>query len=477
MKKNIFIIGLFILITTINSCTDDFEKINTDPTFPESTTAESEFRGISWRLANTIARDSFEIGNVLTQLLTLHDFNDLDRYDRLVNSELWDKLYTLLRDVNLMLKKVKKDPKYKVYEGPLLTLKAYIGATLTDLWGDVPFSKAGLGDPTPTYDTQKDIYTSKEFGLLNLLDKATNASKSYKGAFPLKGDIIYQGNLLQWSKFANSLKIRLLLRVSKKIPNAGDLIKATIAKGVFSSNADNAKVNYLATAPNRWYLSDVRSGDLGVILMSKSAEKQLKKWKDNRIETLYQPNKNKEFNGLLNGVNEAWKKENGFDVANYATFNYKRFVSPNTIDAMLINYSEVAFIIAESIATGLISNGNAKEYYEKGIEANFEYLGITMPDKYTSQSTVSLDKVPNKKEAIVAQKWIANFAVGYEGYFNHRRTGFPNLPPSVGNINNGKFPVRFAYPETEQALNKANQNKAIQAQGEDNINSKMWLLK
>ncbi len=474
--KNIKIILVFIIgIST--ACTSNFEEINTDTTFPETATPALEFRGILWRLTNAITVDGWEIGNKLAQLTTNHDFNGYDRYDELVNSELWDKLNIVLRDINLMLQKGTQEEAYAVYEGPLLIIKAYTAGMLTDLWGDVPFTEAGRGGEgilTPRYDRQEDIYTA-DMGIIALLTNGADAAANYNGNFTINGDIIYDGDLELWKRLGNSLKLRYLLRVSTKISNVGTQMQTTIDNGVFNDNSENAKVDYLTIDPNRWYLADARSGDIGLTLMTTAVAQTLTDRNDPRIAVLFQPNSLGNFNGLESGVNEAWKEINGFNVSDFSNPNATRFLAPDTVDATIINYAEVNFIIAEAITRGLLS-GDANTYYNRGIQANFEYLDINLPAAYLTQNTVDLNQVNDPIEAIVTQKWIANFGIGYEGYFNHRRTGYPNLSPSVGNINNDLFPVRFIYPETEQVLNRQYYEETILSQGDDSINTRMWLL-
>jgi len=80
----------------------------------------------------------------------------------------------------------------------------------------------------------------------------------------------------------------------------------------------------------------------------------------------------------------------------------------------------------------------------------------------------------NDLELIMTQKWIASFMNGYEAWIDVRRTGYPVLPIPEDNLNNDVFPVRYAYPSTEQAVNGANYSQAVSAIGGDNFNSKGW---
>ena len=105
--------------------------------------------------------------------------------------------------------------------------------------------------------------------------------------------------------------------------------------------------------------------------------------------------------------------------------------------------------------------------------ASFDYYGVNMPADYLTQATVALDGSEDLTR-ILTQKWLSLINCGHEAWFNIRRTGIPILEPGPDNLNDGQYPVRYLYPESEQATNSANYAEAASRIGGDNINSKGW---
>lgn len=468
---------IIFLVVVFASCTKDFEEINTNNNFPETTTPDLLFRNILYQTADDYARRGWEVGSHLGQQMTYHDFNDLDRYDRLSDSELWNNSYAMLRDLNNIESFIELNPSaYNVYKGPVKVMKAFIGSTLTDLWGNVPFfaaSQGKNGQYSPAYDAQEEIYNS-ENGIIDLLVDAVTDMESYNGGQSLGGDIIYGGDLSLWVRFANSLRMRQLIRSANQ-QDVSSQLKEIIDGGKFIANNDqNAKVDYLATSPNEWYFFNARSGDYTLLLMTDVMGSTLMDIDDPRLEVMFRPNTSGEYQGLLSGIDESWKEANNFDANNFNLVGSRYRDFPDQHDAMLLNTSEVHFMIAEAIERGWVS-GDASALYEAGIAAGFEYLGVTMPTDYMSKPRVEYGNDNINK--IITQKWIANFAVGFEPFFDHRRTGYPTLSPAIANVNEDRFPIRFLYPSAEQALNKQNYDANIAVQGMDNINTNIWLTK
>jgi hypothetical protein len=220
MKKIIYTIAIFAF--TFASCTKDFEEINTNPNAPVSVQPSLLLRQVIYNFGENMSFEGFVAGDLLAQHRTALDFNLFDRHD-LKSPQLggnpWPIFYTNLRDNEIILKQAKETPAFKVYEGPAYILKAYMAAGLTDLFGDVPYFEAfnGIeGTVTPAYDLQSAIYQN-ENGILDNLDKGIAAINAYAGSIPLEGDILYNGNLDAWVKFANSLKIKYLIRISGKV--------------------------------------------------------------------------------------------------------------------------------------------------------------------------------------------------------------------------------------------------------------------
>ncbi|NJM80709.1 MAG: SusD/RagB family nutrient-binding outer membrane lipoprotein, partial [Flavobacterium sp.] len=236
MKKITCILTTVILLATL-SCTKDFEEINTNPNAPNSVQPSLLLRQVLYNFGENMSYEGFVAGDLLAQHRTALDFNLFDRH-ALKSPQLggnpWSIFYKNLRDNEIILKKARQSSTLKVYEGPALILKAYMAAGLTDLFGDVPYFTAfngTEGEVTPAYDSQESIYLN-ENGILDNLDKGIDAIQNYNDAIPLQGDILYNGNLQSWIRFAKSLKIKYLVRISAKV-NVSAQLQALYTEGNF----------------------------------------------------------------------------------------------------------------------------------------------------------------------------------------------------------------------------------------------------
>ncbi len=473
MNYKIYILLLACL--SFGSCSKEFEKINTNPNAPEQVDAQFLLSNILWNAANNNAVDAWNAGNFLAQLTAKHNFNEIDRYDIRTNTELWNKTYLLLNDVKSL--ETLAENGNQTYKGIALVMRAFLFATLTDLWGDVPYSEAikGTSDNnfSPKYDTQEEIYTGNE-GILQTLRDAVTILDGSRNNLPIKGDLIYNGNVDQWIRFANSLRVRYLLRVSNKINVASEIQTIVSSNLLLQSNMDNSLVPYLATAPSQWFVHTIREGDYSGVRMSSMIDSVLTNLNDPRLQVWFKPTSASVgmgmpvYKSIPNGLGPASIGQ--YDLADVSTLGAIFRDQPAGVNAVLMLYSELQFALAEAAQRGLIG-GSAQMYYENGIQASFDYYNTTMPSNYLVQSEVAWDGSLSK---IITQKWLASMLVGYEGWFNYRRTGFPVLKQAVDNVNNDMVPVRYRYPDTEKAVNPNNYNAAVSRIGGDTYNIKVW---
>jgi len=288
----------------------------------------------------------------------------------------------------------------------------------------------------------------------------------------ITGDVMFKGNIDQWIRFANSLRVRYLLRVSDKINVSTELQQIVSSGLLMQSNADNGLVPYLPTAPTQWFVHTIREGDFVNVRMSNTIDSFLTTYDDPRVGKWFNPTLASQggtpvYEGMPNGL----VNESGFNLAELSTLGGIFRTEPAGVDAIIMLYSELQFALAEAAEKGLIS-GSAQSYYEAGIQASFDYYNVPMPANYLTQTEVAYGTDNIAK--IITQKWLASMLVGYEGWFNYRRTGFPTLKPGVDNLNNDMIPVRYRYPDTEKAVNPTNYDAASNRIGGDTYNSKGW---
>ena len=476
--KNIKIIVLSILILGISSCTKDFETINTNPNAPIDVQPELLLRQVIFDYGEKMSYEAFVAGNLLGQYFTAIDFNLFDRHslqEPQFGGNPWDILYLNLRDNEIILDKSRTNPALAVYEGPALIMKSYMTGVLTDLFGDVPYSEAFNGKEgivTPKYDAQEDIYLAAG-GILDNLDQAISAIQNYQGALTLKGDILFDGNLDQWLKFANSLKIKYLMRISNVRDVASELQNIYQDNNFIQEASDNAVFDFTPTPPNNFRMSTARVGDYNLFVMSETIKEILTDLNDPRETIYFRPtgNNSTQYAGLLNGPDAS---QLSISVSDFSLSGTIFREEAGNLDANFMTSFEVNLLLAEAAEKGWI-NADAKSLYDKGVQQAFEFWGATLPNEYLTigNAAYKINGV-DPLEQIITQKWLGNILNGYEGWIDYRRTGFPVLKTISASLNNDLIPVRMPYPTTEASLNAINYAQAATATNDNSINAKVW---
>ncbi len=477
--KNIIYIGLVLL--TITSCKKDFEEINTNPTSPINASPSLLLRQVIYDYGEQMSYEGFVAGNLLGQNLTMVDFNLFDRHNLSapqLGGNPWPVIYRNLRDNEILLDKSRSSSAFIVYEGPSLILKAYMGAALTDIYGDVPFFEAfngKNGNTTPKYDKQEDIYTASG-GILDLLDNGILAIQNYQGGIKLEGDILFNGNLNTWLSFANSLKIKYLMRISDK-QSVGTKLQAIYTQGEYiQSNMSNATFDFTSNQPNNFRMATLRSGDFNQYVLSLTAEEILKKYNDPRIGVFFRPRAVdtlgiNPFKGLLNGPNAS---TTSISISEYSLAGTIFRENTGALDANFMTAWETNFLLAEAAQKGLIG-ASAQALYETAVQQAFEYWKTDLPASYLTTDSAAFGlNGADQLEQIISQKWISNTINGYENWIEFRRTGFPKLKTVAASLNNDLIPVRMPYPTDEQALNSQNYAVAAAATNGNSVNAKTW---
>lgn len=348
-----------------------------------------------------------------------------------------------------------------------LTMKAWTAQVVTDLWGDVGYSEALRGRDrtagnTVRYDPQEEVYHA-------LLAETAEAASLIDPAAPSLGaaDLIYGGNMERWERFANSLRMRIAMRLSEADPaRARSEFAAAYAAGGFRSNAESAVLAYTGTAPSRHPVHVYMLGrdDHSV---SRTMITTLQGLDDPRLPVYAQPNKSGNYWGAPNGTLDAPPLDS---VSRVGTF-YSGADAPG----ILMSYAELLLLQAEAAERGWIS-ASAADLYHGGIRAAMEFNGIPAGEiaAYLAQPSVSYQGGAAGLRQIWLQKWIALFGNGPEAYAEWRRTGVPELTAGPDALNGGQIPLRLFYPAIEQSLNGTNVREAASRQGGAGFNNPVW---
>ena len=403
----------------------------------------------------------------------------------------------------------------------LQVLQCIVFEYLSDIHGDIPYSEAldgREGNIKPVFDTQADIYT----GLLKTLDNAiaTLGSSSDK----LEGDLLYNGNKQSWIKFANSLKIRMLVRSYDAFGGTKKAeLQAAAGAMYIDDSMDNAALSYEGTAPeNSWIWGPNRdSGGDGLFgkkasiafieSLSANSDPRLSAWiapalkpwgdaADNYTLTDYYgytydievfDKTGNDIGGfplyedyvgspyLVQGLRLVYGNLESDD--NPKLSSYTKIFGQDSNDllkATLFEASEVSFCLAEAAKRGWIT-GDASALYEAGIRNSMERWDIDGNDITTYISANPLPGTSDQDDLVVilTEKWKSMFTQGHQSWFNYRRTG---VPAEVGNYPSFitlPFPNRWRYPTVEVDNNNANALEAIERLGGDTQTDEIWLIK
>lgn len=394
---------------------------------------------------------------------------------------------------------------------------------VTDTYGPIPYSEIGsTGKIQVAYDDQSKVYSQ----MFDELDEAIALfSENLEKSITATTDQVFDGTAVKWCRFANSMKLRLAMRVvytdfeSSKGKTPKQLAEEAVAHevGVMASNDDNAKLAPVAFGKdgNPLYTACMYNAPAGSKTGGDSHAAAdiicyMNGYKDPRREKYFTkaqfPGDNApEYVGIRRGIAVPALSTVGL------LYSGVNFVEGMATPLQWMNAAEVAFLKAE--AAGVFDwnmGGTAKEFYEKGVRLSFEQWGVagaeeylagtTLPETYTdpnggaasyptqlSTLGVKWNDAASKKEMqerIIIQKWIANFHLGNEAWADFRRTGYPNLIPAmesaVGNnsqgIRNLKLGARrMPYPADEATNNPENYANAVaKLGGRDNMATRLW---
>ena len=462
---------LGILFTGIFfSCTGDFEEINQDPNRIQKSTPESFMAPAIYNLTSAQMRYGHRLGNEFVQYtVQTNEINEFHRFivPAIESNSIWTSYYTNLTDIEDMQRQAEARGNTN-YLAISKILKTLAFSNLTDYFGPVPYTEALKGDTEnnlqPAFDEQAEIYSH----LLSELEEA-NDLFNLDGSINASNDILYNGDLLKWKKFGNSLHLRLLLRVSgKPAMNASQKIAEIFGNPdkypVFTDGDDAAVLHFAGVTPNinpfySWRDFEF-NGNRG---FSELFINTLKDFNDPRLEQIATTTAEGDYIGVLSGRGSGDEIPSG-----YAT--YKPELKSAGQPGILFSYAEVEFILAEAAMNNWIT-GDAAAHYAKGIEDAMDFWGVDVPAGYMDQPGVAFD---GQMETLMKQKWLALFGTGLEGWAEYRRTGLPELPIGPAVSNDGIVPTRMPYPGLLQSLNAANYNDAVSKLGADDLKTPLW---
>ncbi|MCR8557565.1 SusD/RagB family nutrient-binding outer membrane lipoprotein [Mucilaginibacter sp. BJC16-A38] len=374
---------------------------------------------------------------------------------------------------------------------------------VTDVYGPMPYTQVGVKAFSVPYDSQETIYKTFFDELDFAIKTLTQYVKDHPGATPFKPyDLIYGGDYKEWIKFANSLKLRLAIRISMVNPAMAKTEAESAVSdpgGLITTNGDNA---YVKAANGVTFTNPLWSVCYEYLDIQAGAplECYLQGYNDPRLAAYFVKNKNGEYRGIRNGI----VLDNSDEYAIASNLNLT-----NTSPIRFMAASEISFLRAEGALRGWSMGGTPQSFYEQGVNLSFDQSGVA-PGNYLSDATsteanyVDLVRASNnasagskdistitikwneadtyqrKLERIITQKWLGLWPDGNEAWAEQRRTNYPVLMRVVvnnsqGTISTDNFIRRLPFSQKEYDTNKDQVTKAVSLlSGPDNGGTRLW---
>ncbi|MGN6437112.1 MAG: SusD/RagB family nutrient-binding outer membrane lipoprotein [Agriterribacter sp.] len=516
MKK---IISAILVLSIFGACTKNFEAINTDPNQISDKLLEQDFNLIgspfSGLLANLfghqieedLCHDSW-MGHMQAPTPFVGNVNNTTYYIQW--NVYWDRVYGSVMSPSKQVIELAEEKGQPLFATWARLIRVMSLSKLTAYHGPVIYSEYGSSSASVKYDSESDLY-NKFFSELDEIqaDFAANVTDKRFSKFDASS---YKGNIAQWIKLINSLRLRLAMRLSKVSP---ELAKTQGEKalndpgGLIEANADNFTIGLqgqklpMAVICFEW--DDTRMGAV--------MESFLGGLKDGRVEKFFQPATNPAhyadhpsfpYKGIRNGAYLAAK----IDRVPFSKISedFKSVTSRRAFTA-----AEVKFLKAEAALRNWVGAGDAQENYENGVKLSFADWGAGGVDAYladntskpwnyvdpldarnnfTSLSTITVawnnaDNNELKLEKIITQKWINNYTNSLEAWVDFRRTGYPKIPhvakndssPDWGVIPADQWIKRMPFVTAERNGNAAGVADAVTKMGagaKDDIATRLW---
>jgi hypothetical protein len=540
MKKSYIVI--FFLMFFFMSCTDKFNDFNTDKKSPSDVSGETLFGNSMKELADQVSNTNVNLNvwKLFAQYWTETTYTNESNYDivnRTIADNAFDTYYRLIlkgfidaadkiaeNEVNSVETQVIIDNKLAIIE--IATCYAYYN--LVTIFGDIPYTQAlDIENISPAYDDAKTI----TLDLISRIDAAYAKltmedvpSTVDNGSFYNGADVLFDGDIVSWQKFAQSLKLKIAIGIADSDDAiAKTNVEAAVTAGVFTSAADNALFSYEGSAPNtnKLHADLVLSGRKDFVpantiidLMSTLKDPRLDAYFDDRIAFDYQKKDGTRLADTLftsvpvyfyyaDGTKELKDPvivkvvKDTIDVHGIFMAQADTILEPSyylggdygysnnygsvshiddrieaaTYPGILMTYDEILFYMAEAAERGYNVGMTAEEAYNAAIAQSFATWEMSDSlSSYMSNPDVAYSSAPGDwRQKIGTQAYIGYYVRGYVGYTTYRRLDYPKMNVAPSAETEGPVPTRFTYPVNEQTLNADNYEAAATKIGGDDL--------
>jgi hypothetical protein len=495
------ILACYLLAT---SCDKGFDEMNINPTALTKIDPALQLNAAivnSAPVYNNLNYETTIVKQMITPFTGAGAGANFNQDNRSLSSSNWDRYYqSVVKGLVDGIYQAQDLPASSNLYNMIRIWKVHAFMVLTDSYGDVPYTEAGLnflkGISAPVYDSQEAIYND----LLNELEKASIALDATKPR--VASDVLFAGDVARWRKLGNSLLLRAAMRLSKVNPaKASEFVKKAVSGGLMTSNADNAVLLHNANYPNP-VGAQLNGGQSAFFYLSDDFVKHLRVNKDPRLAAIAV-----RYVGASSGAQQVETRANrdtsvqigapqGFDnttitpvakasglqsLWDYSQLDRTRMAGLNA-PSFIVTHAQTQLLLAEAAFRGW-TTGDPKMFYTNGIRANMEQFAAYGPGSVIPAAAITAFASANtltpgrELEQINTQYWIASFLNGPEAWANFRRSDFPVLLPNNfpgKDLKTEAFIRRLTYTDAELNVNKKNVEAAIAKQGPNIMDTRVW---
>ncbi|PRY08996.1 SusD-like starch-binding protein associating with outer membrane [Pontibacter ummariensis] len=447
MKKTFLTIGVALALLSTSSCDKEFLDVNEDPNNPVVAPVEYVLPAAITSTASAVGGEYAILGGIWSQYYTQNNgssqYISIDQFNIQPTSfnNRWTEQYAgALNDYRFVKEKAAAAKEWNAYLMATV-MEAYNYQVLVDLYDRIPFDEAGQGETkqnlSPAFRDGQAVYDS----LVVRIDKALALPVSGGVDAKLgKGDVVFNGDMQQWVRFANTLKLKIYMRQVYARPQVAEAgIKALYASGAefLDEAADMAIFTDATSKRNPLYEMDQTTAlnSNQNLKASNTFFSFLQVNNDPRLDKVYLPGSG--------GQKAMVQGTSGISTSQLVPATVSRALILPTAPVYFISEAESYFLQAEAALRGF-GTGDAAALYSKGVDAAFEQIGSERMNLYPYPANGSFE---DRLETIIVQKW-ASFAGTYQGleaFLERNRTGYPETS-EVAATNAAYQPGEFTYP-------------------------------
>lgn len=463
--KHKWLLIIPVIITGITGC-KKFLDTNDNPNLSSNASVElllpAAQAAIGHALGNPLQIHGGIWAQFWTQNPTSSQYRSLDQYSVTTTSfdRPWRMLYSdAAQDLQEILNLTEGKPASDQYTAIAYLMKAYTFQLATDAFGDVPLTQAA--DPSitnPDYNPQQQVYDS----ILSYVDRAISLIDVDAEVHPSTDDLIFQGNMEQWLRFANTFKLRALLRLSEVAPQRAAAGIQTLNNAAFLE--EDAEIEYSTVGGNQNPLFSEMLGLSRVqnLVASETVAKYMTQNRDPRSEIFFTRYRNTAgtIDSII-GIKQGSFRTNTriFSLpSNLVGANARNDQSANA-PVKFMSAAESYFLQAEARVRGWLTTGEtALNLFREGIRASFASYNVPNVETYITSSPAAQwpGETGAQVRAIIIQKWLAMTGnQGFEAWTEWRRTGYPDflVVSAATALGDDRMPARLLYPSSEVTRN------------------------